>query len=186
MLAVSQTPVQNQGALLRRRSSFSALRLAARLGLTGWCISALTVVGTANATLGQAPSAPPLTASPTSSVAKILATSSKTRNELYTRHELQLENGTLVQEFATLDGVVFAVVWRGPVLPDLSTLLGAHFARFKQETDQARRLGKRGSPANLVSDKLIVSSGGRMRGFHGHAYVPALIPVGLSIRDVLS
>ena len=170
---------------MHRSLSSGALRLAARFALIGLCISALTPVGTANAALGQAPSAPRLTAPSSLPVAKVLAATPKTNSELYTRHKLQLESGTVVEEFATIDGVVFAVSWRGPVLPDLSTLLGAHFDRFKQETDQARRLGKRGSPATLVSDKLIVSSAGRMRGFYGHAYVPTLIPAGLSIHDVL-
>ncbi len=90
-----------------------------------------------------------------------------------------------MQEYATPAGLVFAVSWRGPVLPDLSLLLGEFFSGYKLETDQARALGKRGPPVNVISNKLVVRSGGRMRSFSGYAYVPELIPAGVNINDVL-
>jgi hypothetical protein len=185
MVTVSQISAQDHGIMLRPGLSFSALGWATKRVLPAYCVSALILSSAANATLGQAAPLASLTISASATGVKAQAASPRTGNGLYTRHERQLESGTVVQEFATLEGVVFAVAWRGPVLPDLSALLGEHFDRFKRETEQARRLGKRGSPVNLVSDKLMVSSGGRMRGFYGHAYVPALIPEGLSIRDVL-
>jgi hypothetical protein len=138
------------------------------------------------AALGQAPSAAlPASAATSAPAARALAATSAARAGLYTSHPLQLENGTLVQEYATPAGLVFAVSWRGPVLPDLSELLGEYFIGYKLETDQARALGKRGSPVNVVSTKLIVRSTGRMRSFAGYAYAPALIPAGVNIHDVL-
>lgn len=103
----------------------------------------------------------------------------------YTLHEVQLENGTTVLEYATPAGLVFAVAWRGPVLPDLSALLGGYFNTFKRETEQARMMGKRGAPVNIERDDLVVRSSGRMRNFFGHAYAPALVPAGVNIKDVL-
>lgn len=104
---------------------------------------------------------------------------------LYVLHETVLENGTRVREYATPSGVVFAVAWRGPVLPDLSALLGDYFTTFKAETDSARLTGKRGSPVYLERADLVVRSNGRMRNFFGHAYAPALTPSGVNIKDVL-
>ncbi len=99
--------------------------------------------------------------------------------------ELVLETGTAVQEYSNAAGVVFAMTWRGPVLPDLSVLLGDYFTTFKTEMEQARAQGKRGSPATVARAKLVVHSSGRMRNFYGYAYAPDLIPVGVSISDVL-
>jgi hypothetical protein len=96
-----------------------------------------------------------------------------------------LENGTIVRELATPAGVVFAAIWRGPVLPDLGLLLGDYFETFKTETDQARATGKRGSPVNIQRSDLVFSSSGRMRRFFGYAFVPALIPTGVNINDLL-
>lgn len=138
------------------------------------------------ATLGQAPSTPSAASSSTpGSGARMSAASSSTRSSLYTLHEVQLENGTSVREYATPAGLVFAVAWRGPVLPDLTALLGGYFKTFKAETDQARLMGGRGSPVNIERDGLVVRSNGRMRNFFGSAYAPDLIPAGVNINDVL-
>lgn len=142
--------------------------------------------GEATATLGQAPSTLPASSSSTPAAgARMLAATPTARSSLYTLHEVQLENGTSVQEYATPAGLVFAVAWRGPVLPDLSALLGDYFNTFKVETEQARMRGKRGSPVNIERDGLVVRSNGRMRNFFGHAYAPDLIPAGVNIKDVL-
>jgi len=142
--------------------------------------------GEATATLGQAPSTLPASSTSTPAVgARMLAATPTARSSLYTLHEVQLENGTTVREYATPAGQVFAVAWRGPVLPDLSALLGGYFNTFKAETDQARMTGRRGSPVNIERNGLVVRSNGRMRNFFGHAYAPDLVPTGVNIKDVL-
>jgi hypothetical protein len=150
---------------------------------------ALLMGGSADAAfaaLGQTPSAAPTLATASSvSLVRRLAAASTRRSDLYTVHETLLETGTSVREYASVAGVVFAVLWRGPVLPDLSALLGNYFDTFKTETDQARALGKRGSPATVARDTLVLRSSGRMRNFSGYAYAPELIPAGVNIQDVL-
>lgn len=143
-------------------------------------------VGDAIAALGQAPSTlPALSASSPASRARMSAAASSARSSLYTLHETALESGTTVLEYATPAGQVFAVAWRGPVLPDLSTLLGNYFKVFKVETEQMRAVGRRGAPISMERDGLVLRSSGRMRNFFGYAYVPALIPAGVNINDVL-
>jgi hypothetical protein len=155
----------------------------------GVALLALLMVGGSDAVfaaLGQAPSVTGVLVSPGSvPAARRLAAASAPRSNLYTVHETLLETGTSVLEYANATGVVFAVRWRGPVLPDLSTLLGKHFDTFKTETDQARALGKRGSPATVARNTLVLRSSGRMRNFFGYAYAPELIPSGVNIKDVL-
>lgn len=140
----------------------------------------------AMATLGQAPSVSMTgaVASPVPS-AKAAASGSVAGSSLYSSHVMQLEDGTVVREFSNSKGVVFAVSWQGPVLPNLSELLGSYFKTFKTATEQARASGRRGGSMGLVRDDLVVSSNGRMRDFFGYAYAPALIPTGVSIKDVL-
>jgi hypothetical protein len=139
------------------------------------------------AALGQAPAPLPpssLAAAPSISSKKLAATPAMSPN-LYTLHESTLESGTTVREYATLEGVVFAVTWHGPVLPDLSDLLGNYFSAFKLEVEQSRAAGRRGSPVNIQRDELVVKSHGRMRHFSGYAYAPFLVPAGVNINDVL-
>ena len=135
------------------------------------------------AALGQM-SAKPVAVSPSPS-ARMLALAPALKHASYTVEETQLENGTSVREYATPAGLVFAVAWQGPVLPDLSVLLGNYFNTFKLETDQARLLGRRGAPVDMSRDTLVVRSNGRMRNFFGHAYATDLVPSGVSVKDIL-
>jgi len=96
-----------------------------------------------------------------------------------------LDSGLVIKEFASPDGSVFAVSWRGPVLPDLSTLLGAYFPVFMQANEAARATGRRGSPVSVARDGLMVQASGRHPHFFGYAYVTHLTPSGINIKDVV-
>jgi uncharacterized protein DUF2844 len=97
---------------------------------------------------------------------------------LYTVFEIQMPSGTVVREFVSPDGVVFAVVWQGPSLPDLRQLLGSHFAQF------ARADGGGAGPRVIEQPGLMLYAGGRMRAFLGRALVPGLVPKGVSLEDI--
>jgi len=138
----------------------------------------------AMATLGKAPSRMEAASSSTPGAKKLAATPGQ-QAALYTLRVTQLENGTTIQEYVTPAGLVFAVAWRGPVLPDLNALLGDYFSTFKLEAEQARTSGHHRSSMTLARGGLVLSSHGRMRNFFGHAYAPDLIPPGVNIKDVL-
>lgn len=104
---------------------------------------------------------------------------------LYTTHQLTLATGTVVTEYANSGGVVFAVTWVGPVLPDLTALLGDYFPTFMAQTDRRRAAGFRGGPVQVDANGLTVVSAGRMGHFSGYAYAAALVPSGVDIATVL-
>jgi hypothetical protein len=91
----------------------------------------------------------------------------------------------VVREYVTRSGVVFAVTWSGPTLPDLQTLLGSYFPQF-QSAAQAAQLRHPGIHRQLSinGNDLVVDSAGRLRDFHGIAYVPSLVPQGVSIDEL--
>lgn len=160
-----------------------SLKYSFSLGLS-LGLSLLLQTGTAVAALGQAPSKLPAATASDTPPSRMLA-ASHALSAPYTVHSSELGSGTTVREFATLQGQVFAVAWSGPVLPDLSVLLGDYFPTFKAQAALARQRGRLGSPLAIAQDGLIVKSMGRMRNFYGHAYVPALVPNGVNIQDVL-
>ena len=102
-----------------------------------------------------------------------------TTNPNYNAHEFTTEIGTVVREYANTDGIIFAVTWNGPTKPDLQQLLGRYFPLFMMASTQAKRTGN--GPMAIATDDLIVHSGGHLRAFTGHAYVPSLTPTGVSI-----
>lgn len=95
----------------------------------------------------------------------------------YEVHELTLPSGTLVREYVTPSGVVFAVAWNGPSKPNLSQLLGPYFADLNAAA-QNNRGGH--NHLDLTRSDLVIQAGGHMRALFGRAYLVAAVPAGVS------
>src|SRR5215475_10219851 len=102
--------------------------------------------------------------------------------EQYAVHELKAATGTTVREYATADGKVFGVAWKGPWRPDLRQLLGEYFADY-QEAAKGKRTGHNG-PLHSATDRLVIEMSGHPRAFYGRAYVPDLVPAGVEPTDI--
>ena len=95
--------------------------------------------------------------------------------------ETTLASGTVVREFTDSTGVVVAVAWNGPTLPDLQALLGQHFDAFVNRPASANSSHRH---AVLNTADLVVESHGQMRAFYGRAYLPKLLPSGASLEQI--
>lgn len=95
----------------------------------------------------------------------------------YTVHELTAPTGTVVREYVSPAGKVFGVAWRGPYLPDFRQLLGDYFAPVMQ-APRNQRQGR--GPMQVKQPNVVFQSGGHMRSFFGRAYVPDMLPQGVS------
>ena len=98
----------------------------------------------------------------------------------YTIHEITTPAGVQVREYLAPNGVVFAVAWNGPRIPDLRQLLGSYFGTFKTAASAPHGRG----PLHVERPDLVVHSGGHMRAFVGQAYAPLLLPPGVSVADL--
>jgi hypothetical protein len=90
-----------------------------------------------------------------------------------------------VREFVNAQQQVFAVVWAGPVLPDLAVFFGDHFTAYQQAVQQKRAAGQRGGVVHARKPELVMLSRGRMGNFEGYAYIPTLVPHGVDIQTLL-
>lgn len=134
------------------------------------------------AALGSSPSDFSATAAvQTKMSARSLAASSG-GDTVYTVSQTTLDSGTIVREYVDASGVVFAVGWTGPTLPDLRTLLGD---KFTVMTSNAAKRPKAGHSQLAVeqSDVVIVSNG-HMRAFTGHAWIPSALPAGFDTGSI--
>jgi hypothetical protein len=95
----------------------------------------------------------------------------------YNVHAISRADGTLIREYVSPAGTVFGVSWKGPALPDLSQLLGASFAEFK---NSLRSGPGRRRIAVVRSGDLVVESTGHARGFYGRAYLNSTLPSGVT------
>jgi hypothetical protein len=99
----------------------------------------------------------------------------------YAIHEMQLASGSRLREYVSTSGAVFAVSWVSPMRPDLKQLMGSYFSQYAQAIQQSSR---RHGPVVVRTDGLVVESAGHMRGFVGHAYIPSLMPQGVTVNDI--
>jgi hypothetical protein len=101
----------------------------------------------------------------------------------YDIEEITSDSGVRVREFLNRNGIVFAVTWNGPVVPNLRTLLGSSFDSYITGLGALKHPGTQRS-LRLASGELVVESGGHMRAYGGRAYLPPLIPAGASPADL--
>ena len=102
----------------------------------------------------------------------------------YEIEEIVTDNGIRVREFLNRNGIVFAVAWSGPVIPDLQRLLGAQqFAVYTTALAARPRPGLQRS-VRVATPDLVVESEGHLRNFTGRAYLPTIIPVNVSTAEL--
>lgn len=107
-----------------------------------------------------------------------------TPSAAYTVHEIKTSTGTAVREYVSPSGKVFGVAWQGAFVPDLQQLLGEYFDQYSQSAKEqvASHVGRR--PLNIQQPGLVVQSGGHMRAYFGRAYVPQMLPSGVSVDAI--
>jgi hypothetical protein len=160
-------------SVLLHRFAAPAARAALALTLAALLPAA---VPTAHAQLGTTmPAAPPAGSAPVAN--HLLDASVRVRG--WTD-----EGGTTIHEYATADGLIFAYTWQGPTMPDLHRLLGAYLASYRVKADAQRE--ERGSlhASRVAQPDVVVDSGGQMRSYVGRAWLPGVLPPGVSPAEL--
>jgi hypothetical protein len=114
--------------------------------------------------------------------AHMKATLKSTQAGGYTVHEIKSSTGTVVKEYVSPAGKVFAITWHSPFIPDMQQLLGTYFDQFAQaaKTQRESHVGHR--PLNIQEPGLVFQNGGHPRGYFGRAYVPGMVPQGVDVN----
>ena len=105
-----------------------------------------------------------------------------TSSAAFTVHEITTSSGTVVREYLSPGDKVFAVSWRGPVIPDLRQMLGTYYGQYEQAASTPHAGSHRHFA--IVQPGLVVQSSGRMRAFSGRAWAPGLLPHNFSTNDI--
>jgi Protein of unknown function (DUF2844) len=99
----------------------------------------------------------------------------------FTVEQISTSSGTVVNEYVAPTGTVFAISWRGPRPPDLSQLFGSYFAEYQAAAAQARPQRRQ---LEVTTGSVVVEATGHMRDLRGRAYVPSLIPAGVTADEI--
>jgi hypothetical protein len=104
-----------------------------------------------------------------------------TQAEAYTIHEIKASVGTVVKEYVSPAGKVFAITWHGQFIPNMQQLLGTYFDQYAQAAKEQRESHPGRHPLNIQQSGLVVQSGGHMRSYTGRAYIPDMVPQGVNV-----
>jgi hypothetical protein len=110
---------------------------------------------------------------------RMKATLKVTEAQAYTIQEITSPEGTVVKEFVSPAGKVFGVAWTGHFMPELQQLLGTYFVQFSQAAQSQQASHRARRVISVQEPGLVVQSAGRMRSYHGRAYIPEMIPQGV-------
>lgn len=106
-----------------------------------------------------------------------------TPHDTYEVHEIQAPGGTVVDEYVSASGTVFAVTWHGQFPPPMEQILGTYFQQYSTALQTRPKMyGHR--PLNIQEQGLVVQTAGHMRAHFGRAYDPNLLPPGLTVSEI--
>jgi hypothetical protein len=160
-----------------KRAAISAALICATVGMAAPALAAL----------GGTPTPPPEGATARSLAPVVHAASGvagAANTATYSVTQTTLSSGTVVREYLSVAGTVFGIAWRGPMMPDLPTLLGTYFTQYDSARTALRAAHPGRGPLDLDLTGLVVRSGGHMGAFAGQAYLPQLLPAGVSATDI--
>jgi uncharacterized protein DUF2844 len=113
--------------------------------------------------------------------AQMKGTLKTTQAGAYTVHEIKASANTVVKEYVSPAGKVFAITWRGQFIPDMHQLLGTYFDQYL-EAGKAQRENHVGRhPLNVQQPGFVFQNGGHMRSYFGRAYAPEMVPQGVNV-----
>jgi hypothetical protein len=100
----------------------------------------------------------------------------------YSMDEFTIPSGTRVRQYVSSAGVVFAVSWSGPFMPNLRQLLGPHFDALAARQSSEGHAGQRF--IGVRQTDLVIESGGHPRSYVGRAYLPGALPAGVTEQQL--
>ena len=105
------------------------------------------------------------------------------QHNAYAVHEIQAPGGTVVDEYVSPEGKVFALSWHGQFPPPMQLILGTYFQEYTAALQaQPRMYGHH--PLNLQLPGLVVQTSGHARAHSGRAYLPDLLPQGVAVSEI--
>jgi len=138
------------------------------------------------AVLGAAPLARAGLGEPASSIGADQAAVAASRRQRDARGTHVVEelasDARTIREYVSPSGVVFAVCWDGVTPPNLEAVLGSYAAPVRRAA--AAQGAPRSRARRVEAAGAVVETWGHMRSAHGRAYVPALVPAGVTLDEI--
>jgi Protein of unknown function (DUF2844) len=104
-------------------------------------------------------------------------------HEGYSVHELN-SAGMKLREYASADGVVFCITYKGVTQPDLQAMMGSYFDEFKSASEKATKQPGRRNYVSLEADHVKVERFGHARALKGRICATDRLPQGVNFDEI--
>ncbi|HLJ15006.1 MAG TPA: DUF2844 domain-containing protein, partial [Bryobacteraceae bacterium] len=116
--------------------------------------------------------------------AQMKGTLKTTQAAAYTVHQITAPGNTVIKEYVSPAGKVFAVTWHGPFIPNMQQILGTYYGQFAEAAKAQRESAPGHRPVTINQPGLVFQNGGHMRAYFGKAYLPMMFPQGVTKDEI--
>jgi hypothetical protein len=116
--------------------------------------------------------------------AQMKGTLKTTQAAAYTVHQITAPGNTVIKEYVSPAGKVFAVTWHGPFIPNMQQILGTYYGQFAEAAKAQRESAPGHRPVTINQPGLVFQNGGHMRAYFGKAYLPLMFPQGVTKDEI--
>ena len=102
--------------------------------------------------------------------------------QLYAIQEITTSE-LVVREYVSND-TIFAVAWRGKRPPNLVSFLGAYFQEYQEVAAAASNGPRMRGMTRIQGPRVVVETGGHPGDIRGRAYIPSLLPSGVTTEMI--
>jgi hypothetical protein len=112
------------------------------------------------------------------------------QHDAFVIHQISAPQGTVVNEYVSPEGKVFAVSWHGQFPPSMEQILGTYFQQYvaalkaQAELNQAQGRVYGHQPLNLQLPGLVVQTSGHVGAYAGRAYIPNMLPQAMIVSQI--
>lgn len=143
---------------------------------------ALLIPTFAWAALGEAPNRPANSAQVRAfHAAPMILTSAG--SPYYKQTTMTVDGGTLI-EYVNAHGMVFAVRWDAPTMPDMSALLGSYKSHLDHAQTEGRTKARSPRTLNVQQGDWIIVSSGHLRAFSGYSLLQSIMPAQFDLKEL--
>jgi len=105
-------------------------------------------------------------------------------SDRYWVYEVRIPTGTIVREYVSPLGVVFAVAWQGPLVPEFQQFLGASFQEYTDALHSQKSPSFSRRPVFVRLKDFVLENSGHLGAFYGRAYLPHAVPQGVEVAEL--
>jgi Protein of unknown function (DUF2844) len=101
-----------------------------------------------------------------------------------TIYEIKDGNGTLIREYVSPTGRVFAIAWEGHFVPEMEHFLGSLFQEYSTAIYAGHPSHGWRQSVLIYTPTLTFENGGHLGWYFGRAYVPSNVPNTFRVEDI--